>query len=882
MNSLRKLRSRLHALFRKDALDARMNDEMRSHIEMQTEENLAAGMSSDEARRTAFKQFGGVNSVQEKCREQRSLNWLANLGQDIHYGVRMLRKNPGFTVLAIATLALGIGATSAVFTVANALLLKPLPWPDSERVVSVWEANLTKGVPQAPMAAGQFEDARRELKSFSALAAWSPTAINLASEGATPERFAGAAVTEDFLRVVGINPILGGGFASENFKPGADLVVLLSYSVWQNRFGARSNILGEVVQVNAKPRTIVGVLPPGFQTPAKAQFWVPKIFSPFEVEDRDYKAQLVLGRLSKEVTLDQARVELENFYARLRGQYPDVLDGWSPEVHPAVVDAIKPVRSAMLVLVGAVITVLVMACVNVASLLLTRGAGRTGEFSVRAALGAWRWRLSAQLLAESALLAVLGGVAGLLLSVGLLKILLALAPPTLPRIDQVRLDLTVLALTTGVCVLTAFLVGLAPAWRLSLAHPIDALRAAGQKFSVGVGWPRRCLVIFQIAAAVVVLIAAGLLLRGFDRLLRLDLGFEPTRLMSARIELPPARYGSDGRREQFAEEVLRLLRANPRIEEAAFTTLLPMQGWPSIIMRTEDNPVSKPSEASATGYSGISPTYIQTMGMRLVRGRGFEEADRDGAPLVCVVNESFARRFFGEQNPIGKRIEVGFTEPPSWMEIVGVVNDARNAALESAPKAQVFVPLLQQPQFLRTNPALSLVARSRGEEAELSEAIRRAVWTVDKDQPLHLLRPLSAVIAEQAAPRRFGVIVLGFFGATALILAALGLYGVMSHTTAQRTREIGVRMALGARRWDVLRLVLRMGGTTVLIGLAVGIVGAAICSRLIRSVLFETPPHDLVTWGAVLLLLVLTGLLACFLPARRASQVNPIVALRYE
>ena len=880
MNWFRYLQRKARSLFGKPGLEADMDDEMRSHIEMQTQENIESGMSAEEARQAALRQFGWAESVKNACRDQRGAGWAEHLAQDMRFAARMLQKNLKLTLLSVATLALGIGATSAVFTVANTLLLKPMPWPEPGRVVSLWEANPQKGVPQAPLAAAQFLDAR-ELKSFSALAAWGSTPINIASEGATPARFPGAMVTEDFFRVVKTPPLLGGGFTAEHFKPGSDMVVILGHGVWQSRFGGRSNVLGEAIQINARARTIVGVMPPGFQTPAKAQFWAPKIFSPFEVEDRDYKGQLVLGRLADGVTLEEARAEARLLFSRLRADYPDVMAGWEPEIHYAAEDAIKPVRPAMLALVAAVAAVLLMACVNVASLLLARGEGRAGELSVRAALGASRRRLSAQLLAESALLAVLGGFCGLLLGAALLKVLLAIAPPNLPRIDQVRLDGAAILAAALACIFTGLAAGLAPAWRFSMADPMDALRAAGQRFSAGAGWLRRGLVAFQVAASVVVLIAAGLLLRGFDRLLSLDLGFQPSRLMSARIELPPAKYSGE-RREQFAAEALERLQAHPQVEEAAFTTLLPMQGWPSIIMRTEDNPVQRPSEASATGYSGVSPKFFSVMGMRVLRGRAFQESDHETAPLVCVVNESFARRHFKDANPLGKRIEVGFAEPPNWMEIVGVVNDARNAALEMQPQAQVFAPLRQQPGFLRSNPALSLAARFHGSEEAAAEAVRQAVWSIDKSQPLHLLRPVSAAIAEQAAPRRFVVIVLGFFAVTALTLAALGLYGVMSHAAALRTREIGVRMALGAQGRDVMRLVLGAGVKTLLIGLAAGIPGAFFGARLIRSILFETPPHDPVTWAGVVLLLISTGLLACFIPALRAARVQPMVALRCE
>jgi putative ABC transport system permease protein len=801
---------------------------------------------------------------------------------DLKFAFRQLLKSPGFTAVTVLTLALGIGGNTAMFTVANTLLLKPLPWPDSHRVVSLWEGNQQKNVPQAPMAAAQFVDLRRDAKSFEALAAWNPAAVNLAGDGATPERQAGALVTEDFFKVIGIGPVVGAGFTTEYFQPGADGVTLISQAVWQQRFGGDTNIVGRTIVMNGRSRVVVGVMPAGFQSPAKAAFWVPKVFSTFELQDRDYKGQLVLGRLAPGVTLESAQAEMNTLFGGLRQQFADVLEGWTPLVHPALEDVVKPLRPALLVLLGAVGMVLLMACLNVANLLLARGAARQGELGVRAALGASRRTLALQSLRESLAIALPGGLLGLLFAYYLLAALLSIAPATLPRIDQVQLDFNALLFTAAVCIVTTLVAGLAPALHQAQADPLDALRAASSRSTSRVGWWRRALVVFQVGATVVVLVATGLLLRSFERLLQRDLGFEPANLLTVRLELPPVKYAAEHQRDQFAEEILSRLAATTGVEAAAASTYLPLQGWPQLIMRLEENPVVRPSDAAATGYTGVTPDYFRAMGMRLLSGRGFTANDREGSPPVCVVNQTFARTHFGERDPLGKRLEIGFSEPPNWIEIGGVVNDTQNAQLETQPQEQVFVPLRQQPQFLRGNPTISLVVRSRRPVEGLGEAIRQAVWAVDKDQPLHLLQPMTHVLENATSQRRFTVIVLSMFAALALALAAIGLYGVMSGYVSVRTREIGVRMVLGAQRMDVLRLVLRMGARTLRVGMTLGALAALAVGRLLQAQLFETKPLDALTWVGVAAMLIILGFAACLVPAGRAARLQPVEALRCE
>ncbi len=802
---------------------------------------------------------------------------------DLRFAFRQLLKDPGFTALAVATLALGIGANTAVFTVVNAVLLKPLPLPESERLVSLWERKTSSAQnAQVPAAAGQFVDWHRELKSFAALACWQSAAVNLAGNGGPPERHNGALVSEDYFRVVGIGPARGNGFAHENFTTGRDGVVILGHGVWQERFGGDPNILGQTIVVNGREREVVGVMPPKFQSPAQARFWVPKVFSEQSLADRNFKHISVLGRLAPNVTLEQAQVELTTFMAALEQEHPEALKGWTAFAQPALEDVVKGMRPALLVMLAAVAMVLLMACVNVANLLLARGAARRGELAIRAALGAPRGRLIRQLFTEAMLLALAGGAAGLLLAYGLLQGLLALAPAGMPRLDQVTLDRAAFAFTALACLVTGVLCGLVPAWRLSQTSPNEAMKGAGQRATGSVGWLRRGLVVFQTGAAVVVLVGTGLLLRSFDRLLAIDLGFQPELLMTARLELPPVKYAAGQRRNQFAEDVLERLTAQPAVASAAVSTHLPLQGWARYILRIEGQPTPPPSESPATGYTGVSLDYFRAMGMRVVQGRELDARDREAALAVCVVNQAFTRRFLAGTDPVGQRIEIGRSDPPLWIEVVGVVNDARNAGLEKQPDEQVFVPLRQQPGFFRSNPALSLVVRGQAGAQSMAGLIREAVRAVDPDQPLHLLQPMNQMLAQATAQRRFTVLVLGVFAALAAALASVGLYGVMSCSVSQRTAELGIRMALGAQRGSVLRLVLASGVRTLSLGLVAGVAAALAASRWLQSMLFETSSFDPITYGAVAVLLFTAGMAACWWPARRATRVDPIVALRAE
>jgi putative ABC transport system permease protein len=796
----------------------------------------------------------------------------------LRFALRQLLKNPGFTAVTVLTLALGIGATTALFSVVNTVLLKPLPLPQSERVVSVWERGPGGQFGKTPASAQNYLDWKARAKSFHALTCWQPLPANVGAEGGTPERWNAASVHEDFFQVAGVSPRVGNPFRPEHFRAGTDAVVILGEGVWQERFGGDPAILGKTLTLNGVTRTIIGVMPAGFQTPGQARVWLPKVFSPQVLADRGHKHLYVLGRLADGVTVEQANREVAGIAAQIAAEFPAFLNGWDAFAHPVLEDVAQPTRLPLLVLSGAVGVVLLMACVNVANLLLARSSARLGEMSLRVALGARRRHLVQQLGLESLLLALLGGSAGWLLAGMLLKLVVSAAPAGLPRIQQVSLDLPTLAFTLGASVVTAFLFGFAPAWRLLQVQPVQAIRDSSDQTTARTGKVGQSLVVFQIAAAMVLLVAAGLLMRSFAQLMQEDLGFRPDELLTVRLELPRAKYGDAGRRGQFAAALLEKLAAVPGVTSVAVTSQLPLQGWPQLITRVEGRPTPQVSEAPTTGYSGVSPDYFRTLGITILRGRGFAESDRAGSALVCVVNEAFARKFFPQGEGLGQRIEVGFDQPPRWLEIVGISHNTRNQSLEAQPQEEVFVPFTQQLDFL--GPALSVAIRTRPGTPDLAGALRETVWSIDRDQPLHNLKPMRQVLVEATAQRRFTLLLLGAFSGLALVLTLVGLYGVLAYAVSQRRREIGIRMALGAHRGTISRLILQEGFRLAAFGLVIGWVGTFGVTRVMRSLLYGVTPTDPLTLGAVTLVLAAVALLACFIPARRAARVDPLVALR--
>jgi putative ABC transport system permease protein len=799
----------------------------------------------------------------------------------------MLLKKPGFTVVAVLALALGIGANTAIFSVVNAVLLRPLPFADPEQLVIVWMDNRQQGVKEDIHSYPNFVDYREQNKVFENLAAYRNASLNLTGTG-EPERVLGAASTASFFEVMRVAPAIGRAFSAEEDQPGHDSVMLISYSLWQRRFGADKNIIGKSVALSGATRTVIGVMPPDFRFPAKeTEFWIP-LAPPPQVKDQRQAFWLnVIGRLKPGVTLEQARVEMATIAKRLEQQYPDANSNFGTNLVPLREQTVGPVRPALLILLGAVAFVLLIACANVANLLLGRAAAREREFAIRMAMGAGRRRIVRQLLVESLLLAGMGAVLGILLAVWGLDALKMMMPSDMPRLDQIGVDARVLSFTILISCLTALLFGLAPALQASQPDLNETLKEGGGKGAtkgVRSRQMRRLLVVSEVALALVLLVGAGLLLKSFSRLRDFDLGFRPEGLLTAKIQLPGLRYREENQLRVFHRQLMERLAHTPGVESAGAITSVFLSKTPnSTYFSIEGRPDFLPGQRVEVPVDSISANYFQVMGTPIIKGRAFSEQDTENTPRAVIINETMARRFFSDVDPIGQRIKYGASNSPEdespWRTIVGVVADTRRTGFESEVRPETYLPMAQEPPG-----RLTLVVRAAGnaDPAGLAAPVRSAVQAIDPEQPVYDIKTMSQWVSEIIAQRRLNMILLGTFALVALLLAAVGIYGVMSYAVTQRTHEIGIRMALGAQRRDVLKMILGQGMALTLIGIGIGLVGAFALTRLMTSLLFGVSAVDPLTFVAVSALLTLVSLLACFIPARRAMKVDPMVALRYE
>jgi putative ABC transport system permease protein len=813
---------------------------------------------------------------------------MQSIWQDIRFGIRTLWKRPGFAAIAVFTLALGIGATTGIFSVVNAVLIRPLPFTEPDQLVLVRE-NLPKLLgPAMNLSGAEFLDYRDGNHVFSQTAGFTDFKVNLSGAG-QPRRATGARVSASFFPVLGVAPVLGRGFSSEEDQPGRNNVVVLSNGLWRSQFGSDTSIVGKTVSMNGLPYTVVGVTPASFEFPYRNQFmdreaelWVPLALTDKEKQGRaDSFDFLFIGRMKPGVTLTQAQADIGAIAQRMREQHQEVYNGnleMTVSVVPLKEKIVGNVRPLLLILFGAVGLVLLISCANVTNLLLARAASRQKEIALRSVLGAGSWRIVRQLLTESLLLSLSAGALGLLFAIWAIAVATRFGPRNVPRLQDVSLDLRVLGFTFAAALLTGVLFGLAPAISYARANLNDGLKQTAGRISGGRDRKklRSLLVVFETAAAVMLLVAAGLLINSFIHLMRVPPGFDPNGVIIARTSLPMQRYPREEQNKAVYRQILARLAAAPGVKSAGVATYLPLAGDWSIGFRLEGAGESEFHNADGTW---VSNDYLHTMGIRLLEGRPFTDYDREDTAPVIIINETLARSYFHSNDVIGKRLQWGGWNGGQWLTIVGVVNDVKVSALDAETKPMIYMPIFQIP---RARPDVIFVARTDGSPAALGGSMRDAIRSVDKELPAYDIRTMTDVVAASVAERRFSTMLLSIFGATALLLTAVGVYSVMSYMVAQRTQEIGIRMALGARLSDVHRLVIGNGMSLALLGVAVGLAGSFALTRLMTSLLFGIAPNDLFTFVTVAAGLLLVALCACLVPARRATKVDPLVALRYE
>ena len=806
---------------------------------------------------------------------------MESLFSDFRYAVRNLIKRPGFTAIAVVTLAVGIGANSAIFSGVYALILKPLEFPDLDRIVTVWDKNPSRGVERNEVSMANYLDWKAQSQSFEHLALERWWSSNLTG-GDTPERVQGQLVTADFFDVVGVKPFKGRAFLEDENQPGKDGVAIITYSLWQKRFGSDPNILDKTVMTNGIARKVVGVLPAEFNYPKGSEIYAPIALTPEIIKSRRFHTYYVIGKLKPNVTLRTAQAEMDTITARLAAQYPEANTGLGANVFPVVADTVRVYSTAMWVMMAAVGFVLLIACANVANLMLARASGRRKELALRAAIGATRWRIIRQLLVEAFIIALLGGAAGVVVAFWGIDLLRAGNPGEAaqyaPGWNHFGINIPVLLFTFGISLLSGVLFGLAPAWHFSKPDLNDALKEGGRQGTPASQRLRSALVVAEVALSLMLLIGAGLMFRSFVALLNTSPGFNPEGVLTMVLNLPATQYKEDAQRAAFYSELIQRVQKLPGVQSAAVVSHVPLGGSnASNSFLIEGAPEPKPGQENEGRYRVCSPDYFQTMGISLLKGRTFNDQDRAESKPVIIVNETLARRYWPNGDALGKRMRFeGPVDKNPWREVVGIVQDVKHE-LNLPVTPDYYLPHAQD-----SWGGMVFVARTTVDPASMSAAIRKEVLAIDKNQPVFDVKTMNEVRAISVAVYSFGSATMAIFALVALLLAAVGIYGVMAFAVTQRTQEIGIRMALGARAIDVLTLVVRSGMFLAAVGIVIGLVGALAITRLLASLLFGVSPTDLLTFGLVTMGLLLVAVFACYIPARRATKVDPLVALRYE
>ncbi|MFN2622316.1 MAG: ADOP family duplicated permease [Chthoniobacterales bacterium] len=875
MSLFSKSGSLIRNTMRKQRADRDLSEELGSYVELLIEKNVKQGMNEEEARRAAMLEVGGVEQVKEVVRSNRAGFAIETFFQDVRYGLRSLRKKPGFALTVVIALALGIGANTAIFSVINAVLLRSLAYRDPGRIVMVWERSLRGGRAQNSVSPANFLDWKKQSSSFEQNAASWDTRLNLTS-GGEPEEIQIQKVSADFFPVLGVQPELGRAFVQAEETPGTEPVVILGHDLWQSRFAGNPAIIGQTVTMSGRNCTVVGVMPPGFYfLNTQIEAWLPLQFDPATDWRKLGRFLRSVARLRPGVTLRQAQAELDAIGKQLEIAYPDYNKGWGVNLVPMHEQIVGDIRPVLLVLLAAVAFVLLIACANVANLLLSRAASRQKELALRAALGADRMRLIRQMLTESMVLAMMGGVLGVLLAYWGIQLLVAFAPDNIPRLHEITIDPRVLGFTFGISLLTGLVFGLVPALQSSRPDLNDALKEGARGSSSGNRVVRNLFVVAEMALALVLLIGAGLMLRSFSQLHQVKTGFETENVLTMRVQLPNAKYGQPEQRADFFKRAEERLAALPGVKSVGAISYLPLTG---LATSTSFNLATKPlppSESPGTEVRPITPGYFKAMGIPLLKGRAFDE--HDGAnSRVLIINETLAQKFFPDQDPIGQQLIVTW-EPDVADEIIGIVGDIKETALEQEPNPAVYWPHPREPY-----PFMNFVIRAAIDPTTLSAAAAREIHALDPDQPVADVRTLDQVVAKSIARPRFNALLLAIFAGVALVLASVGIYGVMNYSATQRTQEIGIRMALGAKPGDILRLVVGHGMKLTFAGIALGVIASLALTRVMSNLLFGITATDLPTFLGVSAMLTLVALLANYIPARRATRVNPVVALRYE
>ncbi len=886
MRTLKALWRRLRGVFSSERAERDFADELDAHVTMHIEDGVRAGLSREEARRQALIRLGGLEQAKIAHRERRSLPMLETLAQDVRYGLRLLGKSPGFACVSVVTLALGIGATTAIFSVVKAVLLKHLPYKDPGSIVAVWTANQASGGQPLPSSPGDFAIWKQKSGVFEDMAPSYDDEKTLTGEGA-PQFLIGYGVSANYLRILGVQPQLGRLYTDDEDKPKGPDVALLSDHLWRTTFHSDPSVVGRAITLEGKPYTVVAVMPRSFDYPSSVEIWTPAAMGPSDFDDFKHTYVRILARLKAGVTLAAAEKAMDALQVQVDAAHPDTDGGNRVVLTPLREQLTGDIRRPLLILLGAVAMVLLIACANTAGLALARDAERQKEIAVRLALGATRLRLLQQFLTESLLLAVMGGIGGVLLALAGTRLLVWLFPNDvanlqIPKVTEIPVDHGALLFAAAVTLLTALLFGIAPVLKATQVEAGDSMKDAtrGSTASRHSNRSRNAIVVVEVALSLMLLASAGLVVASFQRVINADLGFEADHLLSLQVFLPLNRYPRENAAKTSAlvDEVVKRMNALPGVRGAAATNFLPLTGfWGVSSFLLRGQPAQKNGQGPEADSRVMTPEYLQTMGIPLLRGRAFTNADRAGSAQVVMINQTFAKEYLKGKDPVGEELNLGSADKPDWWRIVGVTGDVKSFGQDQPTHADIYRPLDQKPF-----PIVAFVLRTESDPAVMVKAAEQALWSVDPELPVFRAIPMDMLASQTLALRRASSVLISGFAVLALVLACIGIYGVMAYAVTQRTPEIGVRMALGARREQVLRMMLLRGLRLAAVGVAIGVAGALASTRLLASLLFEVGAMNPLVFALAAGLMLAVALFASYLPARRAAAIDPMRALRAE